>query len=145
MIRRELFHHKGTKDTKRRRTADERGLTRIKRHSKSMNRSNFASIRVHSRSKFWSEARHVPSKSASICVNPRFGFSSCPSCLCGESSLRLASTPSAQQIDRGAQLQQRVIGRLNPVYSRNRIEDDFFLLRGVIFDWGGENHLTQPG
>jgi hypothetical protein len=57
-------------------------------------------------------------------------------------ALRLASAPAAHQIDRGAQLQQRVIGRLNPVYSRNRIKDDFFLLRGVIFDGGGENHLA---
>jgi hypothetical protein len=60
-------------------------------------------------------------------------------------TLRLASSPSAEQIDRGAQLQQRVIGWLNPVYPRNRIEDDFFLLRGIVFDGSSENHLAQPG
>jgi hypothetical protein len=60
-------------------------------------------------------------------------------------ALRLASPPSAEQIDRSAQLQQRIIRWLNPVYSRNRIKDDFFLFRGVIFDRRGENHLAQPG
>src|SRR5882724_7526437 len=43
-----------------------------------------------------------------------------------------APPPSADQINRGPQLKQRIIRRLNPIQARNRIEDNLLLFVRMI-------------
>src|SRR5207237_4170042 len=43
-----------------------------------------------------------------------------------------APPPSANQINRGPQLKQRVVRRLNPIQARNRIENNLLLLVSIV-------------
>src|SRR5258707_3569349 len=60
-------------------------------------------------------------------------------------SLRLTPPSPTDQIDRGSQLKQWIIRRLNAIHARDRIKDDLFLLLIVLGDWRGEHDLAQPG
>src|SRR5258708_4935841 len=58
-------------------------------------------------------------------------------------SSRLATLPSAQQINGGAQFEQRVVGGFNAVHARNRVEDDLFLLHFVVRHLRVENYSAE--
>jgi len=48
--------------------------------------------------------------------------------------LRAPSFTAAQKINGGAKFEQRIRGRLDSVHTRNRIEDDTFLLHKAVFE-----------
>src|ERR1700733_2424359 len=75
----------------------------------------------------------------------------CPSILAGSTSagtqlsdcsfpseLCFPAPTSADQVDRGAQFQQRVVGRLDARQTWDGIEDDVLLLGGVVGHRGGQ-------
>jgi hypothetical protein len=54
-----------------------------------------------------------------------------------------APPPSANQINRGPQLKQRVVRRLNPIQARNRIEDNLLLFVSMVGNCTGQRNGSQ--
>src|SRR5580692_1505797 len=54
----------------------------------------------------------------------------------------LPSATAAEQIDRGTQLKQGIIGRLDSVHAEDGIEDDLFLLMRIVRDRIRKNDLS---
>jgi hypothetical protein len=60
---------------------------------------------------------------------------------CGSGASRRA--PTAEQVDGGTQFKQRVIGGLDPVHARKRVEDHPFLLLFIIGGLRRENDSAE--
>lgn len=55
----------------------------------------------------------------------------------------MTAAASTEQIDRGAQLKERIIRWPDAVHARDRVEDDLLLFRQVILDRRRKNDLAE--
>jgi hypothetical protein len=58
-------------------------------------------------------------------------------------SRSLPATTPAQQLDRGAQFEQWIVGGIDSLHARDGIEDDLLLFMGIVWDRTFEDDLAE--